>query len=183
VTVEASIAAVATLTGDIGAKLTFGNQRPWEEKWQLARDYRDAIAALYVGRSNLSSRERQALVTAFFVECDHLRDWLDGDIASLPGVTSNDIYSHFKGSQPLQHCNEICNTHKHYSRIRKDGTVAGPTARVREFTANPDGSTQVTIGLEWATPAETPIDALKLADQCLDSWRAFFKTHGIKEPD
>ncbi|MGI8513672.1 MAG: hypothetical protein ACR2NT_00755 [Acidimicrobiia bacterium] len=40
----------------------------------------------------------------------------------------------------------------------------------------------MTIEVDWATPKATTVDALDLANECIDSWRAFLKDFRIPEP-
>jgi hypothetical protein len=37
----------------------------------------------------------------------------------------------------------------------------------------------VTIEVDWATPKASTVDALDLANECVDSWQAFLKQNGI----
>jgi hypothetical protein len=124
----------------------------------------------------LSNLEVDARCLNFFVECDHLRDWLKGDVdVAYQGVTADDVHKHFQSSVALQRCNAICNSHKHHTRS------SGITARIRSTSITPHGA-RVAIEVDWARPSRTTVDALELADDCVASWQDFFKTFGLKEP-
>ncbi len=111
----------------------------------------------------------------FFVECDHLRDWLDKDVAALAPAPANDIGAHFRASPALCMCNAICNTHKHHTRR------SGTTARIRQTSMSPAGAS-VSIEVDCASPSPTTVDALDLANDCVKAWRAFFTAFRISEP-
>ncbi len=115
-------------------------------------------------------------VYGFFVECDHLRDWLAHDNVNAPQISQSIVDTHRDASPPLQTCSAVCNSHKHHTRRR--GQV---TARIRDMEITSTAA-RVTIEVDWSTPSASTVDALDLADQCLASWRSFFSTHGLAEP-
>jgi len=167
---------VNAIVGDVSLKVTKADHRPWTEKWLTVLNALEAFAITYsVDARQFGNIEIESRAMSFFVECDHLRDWLQGDIASLPAVLDNDIENHFKASMPLVVCNAICNTHKHHTRR------SGITARIRETSVTPDGA-RVTVEIDWATPEASLVDGLDLAEDCVKSWRAFFASFGITEP-
>ena len=174
VAVETARAVVSV--GEVSLKVTRGDQRPWTEKWLAVRHLLGALSDAYSGDARLlGNLEIDGLVLSFAVECDHLRDWLEGDVAALSGATPADIQQHFLSSQPLLTCNAVCNTHKHHTRL------SGTVARIRDTDVTPTGA-RVTIEVDWATPQATTVDALYLAEACVASWRTFFVRFGIVEP-
>jgi hypothetical protein len=158
-------------------KITRGDDRPWVEKWLTILHCLDALRETYSGDARtLGNVEIENRAQTFFVECDHLRDWLKGDLAALAGVSANDVHQHAMSSQPLRVCNAVCVTHKHHT------PWPGRTvARIRDTDITPNGA-RVTIEVDWATPQATKVDALDLAEDCVKSWRAFFVQFGIVEP-
>jgi hypothetical protein len=168
--------AVATV-GEVSLKITRGDHRPWTEKWLTILGCLDSLRAAYSGDARtLGNVEIDRRAQTFFVECDHLRDWLKADVAALGGASTADVHGHFQSSTPLQVCNAICVTHKHHTPL------AGKTvARIRDTDVTPTGA-RVSIEIDWATPQATTVDALDLAEDCLASWRAFFSKFGIAEP-
>lgn len=155
-------------------KITKHDVRPWTEKWSLTLFRIDALVRAYAGDDLKSNLEAETRALDFFVECDHLRDWLENSESQL-GLSPGDVAAHFESSMALKTCNAICNTHKHHTRR------SGTTARIREVITNPQGS-QISIEVDWATPLATTLDALEVADECVASWRSFFAANGIKEP-
>ncbi len=167
---------VVAAVGEVSLKVTRGDDRPWTQKWLAVIHSLDALRDAYGGDARLlGSVAIDSRVESFFVECDHLRDWLVGDVASLSDVVAPDIEQHFTASQPLLTCNKVCNTHKHHTRR------SGTTARIRATELTPTGA-RVTIEVDWATSQATTVDALDLAQDCVTSRRAFFTRFGIAEP-
>jgi len=162
-------------------RLTMSDYRPWEAKWVLVKHCLDSLEAAYRDGTGVSSNlDVELLTTAFFVECDHLRDWLKGDLP--PGVTESDIESQYWNYTPLERCNAICNSHKHYRRRQLNPSRPLPmTARIREVEVSPERKWSVTVLLDWATASAHPIDALDLARDCVASWRRIFASLNIVE--
>ena len=157
-------------------RISRDDKRPWVEKWKSTMSRLDALRAVYTRAEEPKSNvdvDNRAL--DFFVDCDHLRDWIAEDDVSLPTITWTEVRGHLASSPPLQVCNAICNSHKHHTR------ASGVTARIRDTEIGPHGA-RVTIEVGWATPSATTVDALDLAEQCVESWRVFFKAQGISEP-
>ncbi len=160
----------------VGVKIGRGDYRPWTEKWLLILSRIKALQAVYSGDTHgLGNLEIDSRALDFFVECDHLRDWLEGDLPALPSITPADIDRHFQSSQALRRCNAVCNSHKHHTRR------SGTTARIRD-TEMTGGKARVTIEVDWASPSAAMVDALDLAEDCVADWRAFFTAFGIAEP-
>jgi len=130
-----------------------------------------AYAGEPVARGNVEVDRR---VQNFFVECYHLRDWLGRDARSRISLPSVDKF--IEHSQPLARCQAFCNTHKHHTR--RPGQME---ARIRDTYTGPDGA-RVTIEIDWASPQAERVDAFDLANDCIESWRAFFRDFGVNEP-
>jgi hypothetical protein len=125
---------VVTPVGELSLKVTKGDHRPWTEKWLTVLHCFDALRATYSGDARqLGNLEIERRALTFFVECNHLRDWLMEDLTTRPGVARADIDKHFQESVPLRRCNAICNTHKHHTR-----RAGMTTARIRDTSDHSD---------------------------------------------
>ncbi|MDH4144125.1 MAG: hypothetical protein OEY23_03040 [Acidimicrobiia bacterium] len=156
--------------------VTRGDDRPWLEKWREVLRARDQIALVYAQRvAGLGNAEVDERVTRFCSECHDMRDWLLGDIASLPGVAGAEVIAHATSTPPLVVSSAVANSHKHHTR--KAGTTS---ARIRSTNMTPTGA-RVSIEIDWATPDARTVDALELADDCISSWRQFLVSRGITE--
>lgn len=171
---SAHIAAVSVMAAEPDLDLQHGDHPPWTEKWHSATHCLDQLRSAYSAWP-VTIDELEQRVTTFFVECDHLRDWLKKDLTALNGLTEPDLANHFSSTESLRRCNAICNTHKHHTRD------SGTTARIRGTHLSRSGSF-VTIEIDWALPSATTEDALELADACLSSWRNFLENAGISVP-
>lgn len=162
-----------------GIKIGKDNHRPWLEKWRFVLHHGDRLRRYYVSDvPDTGNLDVEAWATGFFVECDHLVDWLSQDVSALGGVTEKEIRDFAESSEALQRCDAICNTHKHHTR----GVPTKPTARIGDVEQS-GGRWRVTVELDWLLRPNGPtIDALDLADQCVAEWRRFFKLHGTTEP-
>jgi hypothetical protein len=136
---------------------------------------RDLIREAYADCRELGNVDVDARVTRFCSECHDMRDWLNNDIANLPGVTTTAV-DHHHTERPLRISSAVANSHKHHTRTR------GFTARIRHTLMTPDQGARVTIEVDWATSQATTVDALDLANECIDSWQAFLKQNGIAVP-
>jgi hypothetical protein len=170
----------ARVTGTAGApSIGIGrdDHRPWDEKWREVLRSRDLIRDAYTDARGLGNAEVDARVNRFCSECHDLRDWLNNDIANLPGVTTTAVKHHHDTERPLRISSAVANSHKHHTRY-----PGQTTARIRHTLVTPDQGARVTIEVDWATPHATTVDALDLANESVDRWRAFFKQNGIAAP-
>ena len=152
---------VAAAAGTVSTKRV--GPPPWTEKWQTSLNWLGQLREAYSPGAELGNFEVQRRAETFFDECNHLRYWLQGDVAALPGVRLQDINQHFKNSPELKWCRDIGDTYKHYKRDR------GPTARIEETIVSATGSL-VKIRVNVADLSASTVDALALAERCMDSW-------------
>ncbi len=158
--------------------------RPWAEKWIFVLHQLERLRAVYDGTDRpRGTLDIEGLAMSFFVECDHLEDWMKRDPAPLPGLTGKQrrefrkaVVAFHDSDVALRQCSNICNAHKHYGR--DDGLLV---ARIRTISELPPGW-RVTIDLDWPKPTSPTVDALELADQCVAAWKGFFAANGIHEP-
>jgi hypothetical protein len=139
---------------------------PWTEKWRTCIHWLVQLREAYAPAAQLGNVDVDRCAQAFFEQCNHLRYWLEGDIGALPGITVGDIRQHFRNSQELQRCRDIGDTYKHYERDY------GPTARIEETITSSAGS-RVNIRVDVTDRSASTVDALDLAERCMDSWHAF----------
>lgn len=159
-----------------GVTLKEGDGRPWQQKWREVLRLLERLREAYAGGVGDSTAVRQ-LVNGFFLECDHLVDWMMKDPAFVMKRTATqDIYDYaHKRSVPLQLCDAMCNTDKH--RTRRSGH---PTAEIDRLDKDPSGTWAVSLKVDWpARPRIQSRDALRLAEGCVSAWRTYFKRHNI----
>lgn len=176
VAMPATIELKATLP-EPTVRVTRNDHPSWVEKWLEVVRLRDQLTGAYAERlDGIGNVEVDAMVTRFCSECHDLRDWLVGDVAHVPGLTTGVIDAHVQSSAVLQVSSAVANSHKHHTR--RPGTT---TARIRSTSVTPHGA-RVEIEVHWASNAATVVDALTLANDCLKDWRDFLVRNGVDMP-
>ena len=91
-----------------GIRIGKGDHRPWLEKWKFVLHHLDRLRRYYESDlPDTGNLDVEAWATGFFVECDHLVDWLSQDISALGGVTDKQIRDFARNTEPLQRCDAI----------------------------------------------------------------------------
>ena len=109
------------------------------------------------------------------MSCQHLPEWLTGNLSSLPRVTRSDIQAHEAADVDLKLARDLGNTYKHHTR------TVGTEARLGPIDVSNAG---YKMTIEYGNPGGTPStrDALDLAEACVASWRQFLSVRGIQAP-
>ncbi len=137
--------------------ITKNSPRPWREKWRFTQHHLKRLSELYEGTTPgeyASTLDVEAWANGFFVECDHMRDWLGLDPSVLLSKEEIDQQIQCRYDN-LQRCRDICNTHKHLERAR-GGRRPKKTARIAEIVTEPDGKHRVVIELDWLARTPSP---------------------------
>ncbi len=163
------------ITESVSFVITKGDDRPWTEKWQLMLHHLAALERIYSGEGRHGNLEAESRATSFFVECDHLAEWLWQDVTLRPRLTERVVNDHVETHPSLVTAQDISNTHKHHTR-RPEARAA----RIRKVGLG--DQVRLTIELDWAGPNASTVDALELARQCVADWRGFLTNRGIDEP-
>ena len=177
VSVGAGVAAAAGAAGAPTVAVRKDDHRPWTDKWRKVLHSLAELRLAYSpeGRS-ASNLVVEVRAESFFLQCRHLPEWLENDLPSLVGITEADIKACVNGSQELRWCRDIADTEKHY-RLDRGGT----DSRIRTTTAAPEAYS-VSIDIGWESPTPNVVDALALAETCVQTWVDFLKSHGIEPP-
>ena len=150
--------------------------RPWRDLWWVIRDALTEISiATGSQASKLGVPVLRSRFSRFFVEMDHLRDWLSTDDDELPHVTEAMVNQFAFNNDQLRVVNALSNTTKH--RKRRSGMVADITA----ITFSP---VRAIVNVSYAEGLEHMgvTDALVLARGAIDAWGQFFDKYGITAP-
>ncbi len=123
-----------------GIKISKDDHRPWVEKWRLVLHHLARLRRYYEEDvPDTGNLDVEAWATSFFVERDHLKDWLCADIPTLGGLTKPEITDYAEEtSVPLMQCYAICNTHKHHTRMKPSKQM---TARIGTVESLPSTAT------------------------------------------
>jgi hypothetical protein len=165
-----------------GFSATVGHSKvpTWHTLWAQINRRVDRLGRIYAGTHELENTgyledEVDALLLCIW----SLHDWLLADdevgpqfAAKIKDVTDRD---------PLALCGDYADSFKHHTYRAKR---ARRYARLHETTASLEG---VTCSFQyWMTDGsgvDASVDALQFARQCIAEWRAFFSTHGIRDPE
>lgn len=157
-------------------------ERRWTGRWRLVLHLRDRLRDAAAGDlADVDALDVEAWANGFCLACDHLADWLRGDVRRLPGCTrkqSRKRIARFREKEgALQQCRALAAAHRRYREQKAtDGTAV--------IAVHPDGvGWRATAEIGHGEVARPAVDVLALADRCIDAWRGFFADHGIEEPD
>lgn len=108
-------------------------------------------------------------VYAFFLNCYHLKDWIEKDDSVGPEAKRK--VSKFIGTnEDLGLCRDICNGIKHLKL--KNGPT--PELRGRKLTVVVGGVRETTMSVKYnIETAGGSVDAFSLATRCVQAWEDF----------
>ncbi|MEU0560909.1 hypothetical protein [Dactylosporangium sp. NPDC006015] len=152
--------------------MTYQPVRPWREHWRRVERYHLRVRAIYDGTAPGNSEDWKDVIFDFFVAAHHLFEWIESDPRE-PLVVAPVAREWVKADQSLWLAREFSNTYKHHTRSTGVPVRIGGTITERG---------QNSMVIEWLDPISgvpNAIDALDLADRCMQAWRNFFVLHGL----
>jgi hypothetical protein len=146
------------------ASVPVGNRRPWQRTWRDVQHDYGALAAAYQ-RKGVNDDDFTRRIEVFFKTCRELADWIH---RQHPGL---DAMDYVNTESALKICDALAQTAKHHTRYK------GITAKVEELFLEANGAR---ADIAWTDGSSSgTLDALKLADDCIAEWKAFFQQHGL----
>ncbi len=113
---------------------------------------------------------------AFFVNCYHLRDWIENDDTVKPLELEKKVEHFMKQNKCMCVCRDICIGIKHLEQ--KSSTWSGqvPKFKRRELSLSLVGGPKPIINVKFYIETKTgTIDAFELASECVRKWGEFIK--------
>jgi hypothetical protein len=161
--------------GDEGVFTSYGSGRFWQEQWMRTLQLFEKVRAIYESDRFPGEEVARATIETFFLNCLHVGDWLWDD----PGGrrSKEDVLALFRGDPALGICRGFANTVKHRGRDR-DGDIEAVIKRVHHPHAGRPATATVEWWLEGQEDVRHTVDALKLAEDCMATWKQYLK----KEP-
>lgn len=149
-------------------------ERYAEQYARMMRWYR-RFEALNRGRVHDSPSDNYVdEIYAFFMNCYHLKDWIE---TSTP-VQEKVVEEYINNTKSLRLCADICNSLKHL-RLTRNRSREKPEFGAKKIALNlGQGAPTISFNYEVKTVSGT-IDAFQLATDCVKAWDAFFLTHGL----
>jgi len=111
---------------------------------------------------------------AFFVNCYHLRDWIENDeTVKLP---EKDVKDFIEGHECMRVCHDICIGIKHLKQKSTPLSGQVPEIKRRELSLHLKGGPKPIINTKLFIETETGIiDAFELASRCVREWEEFIR--------
>lgn len=175
---------VVAVMDSVTIKITPPPYLPWSIKWRAVLRSHTALAEAYEETPVGGNLEVDSRVYVLFGDINDVGDWIEGDAKHDPSLKSvrGKAKAHRYAEQPLRIAAGIANVYKHHT-ITAKAKYDPVTARIESTSGVAGGGSSVVI--EYTSPKHRDaeeIDALDLANECLDSWRSFLAKHGISEP-
>jgi hypothetical protein len=157
------------------------------EQLERAERYLGKVRAIYTGvfAQSHDRRSHEDDLVSFFMHCYHVRDW----IAHLNkvGVTAKDIDTFINTNPCLQICADLCNGSKHCELTRTPRSGSQPHVTGKAYEASTwfvgSGGGEVLRARYSIMTSTGVVDALQLAEQCMDCWRQFVAELTLKHQD
>jgi len=114
-------------------------------------------------------------VYAFFLNCYHLKDWIQSDDTVKP-LEKKKVNDFMKQNECMRVCRDICVGIKHLEQ--KSSPLSGqvPKFKGREFSLSLGGGSEPIIKVKFSIETKTgTIDAFELASECVRKWGEFIK--------
>ena len=110
-------------------------------------------------------------VETFFVHCHHILDWTEE--LNRAGVTRNDLQTYVNAHEGLRICADLCTGTKHceVANLRTSHQPHVSSIRRTAYSLD-DGQMVTTMDFGILANGEV-IDALELAEACMDLWDEF----------
>ncbi|MBT9175699.1 MAG: hypothetical protein DDT22_01383 [candidate division WS2 bacterium] len=153
--------------------------RKHQEQFERMKRWYECIKKIDQGRPhnlsfvNLPSNYFYDEVYTFFLNCYHLKDWIQNDdTVKLP---KENVENFINQNECMRVCADICNGIKH---LRRESNRSGkdPKFGGREFSLSLGGGPEPMIKVKFSIKTKTgTIDAFELASECVQKWEEFIK--------
>ena len=156
--------------------------RKHQEQFERMKRWYERIKKIDQGRPhnlsfvNLPSDYFYDEVYAFFLNCYHLRDWIENDDIVKPLELEKKVEHFMKQNVCMCVCRDICIGIKHLEQKSCPWSGQVPTFGPRKFFLNLGGEHGPIIKVKFSIETKTgTIDAFELASECVRKWGEFIK--------
>lgn len=147
------------------------------EQLERAERYLAKIRAIYAG-TFAQSHDRSVYeddLVPFFMHCYHVRDWIIR--LNRVGVKAKDVDSFINANRCLQLCADLCNGSKHCKLDRAARSGSQPHVSGKAYEASTwltgSGGGEVLRAKYTIVTSSGLVDALQLAEECMECWRKY----------
>ena len=143
------------------------------EQLERTRRYLGRVRQIYAG---VPDRDDARLhygddVDSFFIHCHHILDWAAW--LNTVGVSLDDVQTYVNAHSELRICADVCTGAKHCN-VANLRTTHQPRTLSITRTTQPDSDGEMTTAMRFTIFADGQmIDALQLAEACVDLWDEF----------
>src|ERR1700730_1449742 len=166
------------LTRSSSSALIEGSMTSYIEQYDRMKRWYGKFAELDQGRlHDVQSEYYVDDIYAFFQNAYHLKDWLKKDVAvSVPVQKAVEPY--ISSDRSLKLCADICNNLKHLVRTKPPRSRENPQFGKKQFNVTVTPGSPTTISLKYEINTNSgPVDAFKLATDCVNAWDNFRAKH------
>jgi hypothetical protein len=154
--------------------IIFGPNRSWSEKWLSVRKQLERVETACSANGYKGIDDVSRAFAAFFIECNHMYDWLWQDKST--GLPKSDVSKYMFADKDLRICSGAAIVAKHHTR----DDPGAMTDRLLSVSARPTG---VEVMFEWSKGSSSGTeDALEFARRCVASWERFLNSKGLISP-
>jgi hypothetical protein len=177
--VEVPTANVTISAGDVSVQVGYSIDPGWTFQWRSIQRHLTRLRDQYQGSGARGNLDVEDTVHALFLDLYHLFDWLyqDSSLSLSQSIVKTWIDQH---PNSLGLCRDYANTRKHAKRNHSGARIA----QISQIENGPRGY-RVTIAYGPATQPSPPmatVDALTLAQNSEQDWRAFLNQRNIPIP-
>jgi hypothetical protein len=120
-------------------------------------------------------------VHAFFLNCNHLADWLDKDPNTSLSMEAGNLTR--DSSSPLCTCRLLVNGQKHYALGAGGQQIGSGSVAISNADVNTLASSRHAFSISWQDAGQTHSkDAVHLAEECMAARRTLLQGHSLIEP-
>lgn len=154
------------------------------EQLERARRYLMRMRSIYAGvfAQDHSRHDYEDDVLSFFMHCYHVRDWIVR--LNRVGVTAKDVDQFIDGNPCLRICTDLCNGAKHCRLSRPARSGSQPHLTGKQYSASTwltgSGGGEVLQARYTIVTSQGTIDALALAEECIQCWQAYVEQLAAK---
>jgi len=155
--------------------------RKHQEQFERMKRWYERIKKIDQGEShnlsfvNLSPSYFYDEVYAFFMNCYHLKDWIEND-DTVKQEDKGKVENFMRKDDSMSLCRDICIKIKHLEQKSVSWSGRVPEFKGREFPVSLGGGDEPIIGVKFSIETETgPKDAFELASECVRKWEEFIK--------
>lgn len=147
------------------------------EQLERAERYLIRMRAIYAGvfAQDHNTHDYEDDVLSFFMHCYHVRDWIVR--LNRVGVTARDVDQFIDAKPCLRICTDLCNGAKHCRLTRPARSGSQPHVAGKQYSASTwltgSGGGEVLQAKYTIVTSQGTIDALALAEECIECWRIY----------